>query len=230
MPSSKGTKMSLGEFVGPSAGAGALPTAPRARGPDDDGSFQRYPKRGEREPRDPTRSDKDSSWRRGGGGEPEGNRGGNWKGGEGGFRSSDRGSRNDERGGGDRGGSWRGGGDRHRDDRDGRSWRGGEGAAPRASGTDSAPSSGERPRLQLKQKVAPRDNHPEDNDAAVAKMEKLSIQDSEEKNTSNNEATPASTSKPKREPEVVNSRAAGLSGGDSSARREVSLKRHLPIQ
>lgn len=221
--------MSLGEFVGPAKGGGALPTAPRERGPEDDGSFQRYPKRGEREPREHTRSEQDSTWRRGGA-EDDRNRGGNHSrggGGEGNFRSSDNNNYNNERGGDDRGGSWRDGGDRQ-DRGTGRPWRGGDSttaAVARANG--DAPSSGERPRLQLKQKTAPREQQQDNNEAVVvaaAKIEKLDIQqDSNEKNTSEKESTPAPTT-PDQESEepVANSRAGRFSAGNSSNRRDVS--------
>lgn len=240
--------MSLGEFQGPSSSGGrgtSRPTGPRARGPDDDGSFQRYPKQhGEREPREHSRSEQDSSWRRGGGGGAvEDNHHAAGRGGGGGFRSSERNSynnNNNERGSGsgeERTGSWRGGNDRpSRDDRGsnsdrpsredrGRSWRGGGGdSAPRSGGTETASSStgGERPRLQLRQKGG---GPPSDN--VTAQMEKLEVHENNNHDsaaTANDASAPAVTSRPKREPDVVNSRAAGLSGGDSSYRREVRLE------
>lgn len=131
----KGTRMSLGEFMGP-VGNSSLPTAPRQRDPDDDGSFRRYPHRDDRVEREPSRSEQDSSWRRGRGaggddrGEPfdgghdrerHDDRGGNWRGsGGGGGLKEDRGNRDD------RGGSWRGGGNtRERNDERSGGWRGG---------------------------------------------------------------------------------------------------------
>ena len=145
--SKKGTKMSLGEFVGEfrgSSSSAALPTAPKQRAPDDDGSFKRYPRRDERERDEPSRSDQDGTWRRGGGGgggfgggdsrggggyqsnrgggydrEERGGGGGGWRGGGGGGGGyNDRGGR-DDRGGDDRGGGWRSGGGGYNNDRGG---------------------------------------------------------------------------------------------------------------
>jgi len=150
--------MSLNEFMGPTASrnTSTLPSAPRERGPDDDGSFKRYPRRDQQDDHPVSRADQDGSWRRGGGGGGGGGGGFDDRGsggGSGGFRSDDRGgySRDSRGGGGGGGGSYsryddnRGGGndrggDRDgydRDDRDrGGSWRGGGGGGggPRDGG------------------------------------------------------------------------------------------------
>lgn len=173
--SKKGVKLSLSEFMGPSAGpsASSLPTGPAERGPDDDGSFKRHVRREDRPDYEPSRSEGDSNWRRGAGGGGFGGGGGysdrGGGGGGGGYNYS-----NDRRGAyGDRGGSSgyndreRGGGgggsggyiDRGppSDDRGG-SWRSG-GGPPRGGGDNLAASPaapmGERPRLQLKSRTAP---------------------------------------------------------------------------
>ena len=60
-----------------------------------------------------------------------------------------------------------------------------------------------------------------DSGDATAQMEQLNVQDTEQVDA--NPDASATTSRPKREPGVANSRAAGLSGGGSSSsyRREV---------
>eukprot|EP00526_Cylindrotheca_closterium_P029244 CAMPEP_0113617994 /NCGR_PEP_ID=MMETSP0017_2-20120614/9096_1 /TAXON_ID=2856 /ORGANISM="Cylindrotheca closterium" /LENGTH=57 /DNA_ID=CAMNT_0000527465 /DNA_START=74 /DNA_END=244 /DNA_ORIENTATION=+ /assembly_acc=CAM_ASM_000147 len=54
MGKNKGVKMSLGDFMGgePTTDMSAFPTAPKVRGPDDDGSFQRRPRRDDNDDRD----------------------------------------------------------------------------------------------------------------------------------------------------------------------------------
>lgn len=72
MPNNKNNapvKMSLGEFIGAEnkSDMSALPTRPKERGPNDDGSFRRRDyndNRRERE-QETSRSDSDNNWRRG---------------------------------------------------------------------------------------------------------------------------------------------------------------------
>lgn len=124
--STKGLKMSLGDFMGgaPADELGALPTGPRQRGPDDDGSFQRRPRREDGNDREMSRADQDGSWRKGGGGGGGGggfrdDRGGSSGFGDRGGQDRSGGYRDDRRGGGfDRGG-YRGGGNDRGNDRSG---------------------------------------------------------------------------------------------------------------
>jgi len=51
----------------PTTGMSALPTRPKTRGPDDDGSFKRRDYNDSRRDQEPSRSDGDDNWRRGGG-------------------------------------------------------------------------------------------------------------------------------------------------------------------
>ena len=72
MGKKKGTKLALGEFLGPNhqAESAVLPNGPRQRAEGDDGSFvrpQRRPRAGE-EGYEPSRSEADDTWRRPGGG------------------------------------------------------------------------------------------------------------------------------------------------------------------
>eukprot|EP00529_Nitzschia_sp_RCC80_P010504 CAMPEP_0113455816 /NCGR_PEP_ID=MMETSP0014_2-20120614/8567_1 /TAXON_ID=2857 /ORGANISM="Nitzschia sp." /LENGTH=763 /DNA_ID=CAMNT_0000347251 /DNA_START=125 /DNA_END=2416 /DNA_ORIENTATION=+ /assembly_acc=CAM_ASM_000159 len=175
MPSSNANakvKMSLGEFMGGESPANALPTAPRQRGPDDDGSFQRYDRRRDDSQQDRfSRGDADDNWRRGGGGGGGGfdrGSGGGYRGGGGGYNDRDRDGYDRRPMGGGGGadadtGSWRRGGGapagRGDQDRGGSSRfdsRGGGGGG----GFDSMSrggggGGGERPRLQLKARTAP---------------------------------------------------------------------------
>jgi len=114
MGKNKGTKMSIGEFMGDAQPRESfLPTAPKERGPDDDGSFRRRTRRDDnsRQESEPSRSEADSSWRRGGGGGGFDDRrggggfddrrgGGFGDRGGGGFSDSGRGGFDDRRGGG----------------------------------------------------------------------------------------------------------------------------------
>eukprot|EP00548_Thalassiothrix_antarctica_P010246 CAMPEP_0194158912 /NCGR_PEP_ID=MMETSP0152-20130528/77541_1 /TAXON_ID=1049557 /ORGANISM="Thalassiothrix antarctica, Strain L6-D1" /LENGTH=164 /DNA_ID=CAMNT_0038868427 /DNA_START=213 /DNA_END=705 /DNA_ORIENTATION=+ len=56
--------MSFGEFMGdtPTRDLHALPTAPKERGPDDDGSFRRRSRRDDNQDYEPSRSEADTSW------------------------------------------------------------------------------------------------------------------------------------------------------------------------
>ncbi len=199
---SKGAKLSLGEFLGPGRSSN-LPTGPAERHPDDDGRFQRDRTRRSEEP---SRSD-DGNWRRGGGGggyDSRGDRGG--CGDRGGGYGDRGGYDNRDRGGGrdydnrDRGGGWRsGGGDRYQSRND---------AGP--------PPASERPRLNLKARtVEARPQEPSKQEQETAspdvteKMEQLQVKD--------DDAAPDSEEPKKREPKVVNSRAAAL-GADLEVR------------
>jgi hypothetical protein len=65
-----------------------------------------------------------------------------------------------------------------------------------------------------------------ENDDVTAQMEKLDVQNNVETTADKaNDRNEAPAGRSRREPEVVNSRAAGLSGGDSSSsfRREVRI-------
>lgn len=101
--------MSLGDFMGgqPATDMSALPTRPKERGPDDDGSFKRRSDYNDRD-QEPSRSDGDNNWRRGGGG--GGSTGGSLRGGGGGY--------DDRRGGGGYNNRGGGGFDRFDNERD----------------------------------------------------------------------------------------------------------------
>lgn len=277
MANKKGTKMSLGEFMGDEAGpaSSSFPTAPKARGPDDDGSFRRPQRRYDDD--GPSRADQDGAWRRGGGGGvPSGGGGGGDRYGGSGDRYGGGGYR-DDRGGGSRYGG--GGGD----DRGGSSWRGGGGGGGRGSYEDrgrfgggggggrsggawgssdappAAPSSGERPRLQLKQRTVPKDaadatgstppvrkSNPFGGASAAdtaSKLSKLEVKDKTvEPEPSSSKMTepeapaeggepkiePEKPERPRREPEVINPRAAAFGEATPVRKHDMILRTNGP--
>lgn len=205
MPNKKNNgpvKMSLGEFMGEQP-ASALPTRPKERGPDDDGSFRRRDYNDKRRESEVSKSEGDNNWRRGGGSDYSNNRreqdisrsdsDNNWRRGTGGASAG--GGYNDRRGGsgggyssrdydnrdGCRGGGYdnrngydrRGGGGAYNNDdygkggdsicfdrgRSGNSYNRGSdngfGSSRFGGGGSNQPSSGVRPKLQLKSRTVP---------------------------------------------------------------------------
>jgi hypothetical protein len=253
--------------AGSNSATASLPKGPAERAPDDDGSFKR-PVRRDNNYMDqpPSRSEGDGNWRRGGGTASSSS----------GFGSSGGGSRSnydnsdrnngfdrggasgfDQRGGYNRG-NYADGGNSDAGASRGDNWRGGSNA--RESGmTAPSPSTGERPRLQLKSRTLPFTETtpiatkataalseprnepkpspepsasvtPESKKEVEAVVKETPAAEGKTDVSVDEKTTPIARTeakeKPKREPDVINSRAAAFGGSTNGGNTRSEVRRH----